>query len=82
MSALSWIERLARAGTEHAGSAGDARRVTLVNGLAILTVVLSWASVPAAFLDSKPEALPLNLAVQVHTWWLDAAAQHTSETAA
>jgi adenylate cyclase len=65
MSALTWIERLARAGTEHAGSAWDARRVTLVNGLAILTVVLSWASVPAAFLDSKPEALPLNLAAQV-----------------
>jgi adenylate cyclase len=65
MSPLSRIERLARAGTDHAGNAWDARRVTLVNALALLTVVLSWASVPAAFLDARPEALPLNLAAQV-----------------
>jgi adenylate cyclase len=65
MSPLPWIERLARAGASRAPSAWDARRVTLVNGLALLTVVLSWLSVPAAFLDDKPEALPLNLMAQL-----------------
>ncbi len=65
LSPTRWLERLLRIGTARAGSAWDARRVMLINGLALLTILLSWLSVPAAFLDARPEALPLNLLAQV-----------------
>jgi adenylate cyclase len=65
MGLLLRFERLAAAGTSSASTAWDARRIKLVNGLALLTVVLCWASVPAAFADDKLEALPLNLLAQL-----------------
>ena len=58
------LSRATRTGAERAPNAWDARRVVMVNGVGLLTILLSWVSLPAAFLDQRPEAIPLNFAMQ------------------
>jgi class 3 adenylate cyclase len=65
MSVSAFLERMVQAGTRTANTAWDARRTKLVNGLALLTILLSLASIPVGILEGRLDALPINLATQV-----------------